>query len=162
MIATNGGAIMNKKILLGIVAVIVIIIAAAAVMSNNNSPNNGEYNYSLSKTTSFNYTVGGSTFTATADTGKEFVVATITLKNVDYSNGISTNPFYVKLKVGGVSYSHDLATYNHPSYKSTVSIEKGSQYVFTVVYQVPLGTTGGEIVWDGIPTSKVVYNSALV
>ena len=151
---------MNKKLLIvGIVAVIAILVFASLAFSA--SKNKGEYNYSLSNTTSFTYEGAFGTTTKNADAGKEFVVATITLKNLNHSDGISTNPFNFKLNVGGVMYSHDLATYSHPGYKSTVSLGVGSQYTFTVVFQVPLGSTGATLVWDGIP-SKVVYNGALV
>jgi hypothetical protein len=160
-ISTTGGAIVNKKILIGIVAVIAIIIAAAVVMSNNDSsnPNDGEYNYSLDAMNSF---VGWNTITYTAETGTEFIVATITLKNVKYSNGIDADPFNVKLKVGEVLYGHVAATYPHPGYGGNVSIMKGSQHVFTVVYQIPIAAgINYKVVWDGTP-SNVIYNSALV
>lgn len=158
-----------NKILIGviIIGVIGVVAIGAVAMMGDDGPigsNNGEYNYSLTSTSSFNYNLGGTTLTRTADAGNVFVVATITLKNTNYSgslSGIDTNPWYFQLNVNGVKYNHDSATYLHPNYKDLVTLEKGSKYTFTVVFQVPSGTTNAALVWDGLP-SKVVYNSALV
>ena len=128
-------------------AVVVAAIIAVAVSVYDKK---GEYDYSLTGTNSFNHTFAGSNLTKTADAGNVFVIATITLKNTDYSPGIDTNPWYFKMNVNGASYRHDLASYSHPGHKDTVTLGKGSQYTFTVVFQAPSGTTGATLVWDGI------------
>jgi len=158
---------MNKLMLVGVAFVaVVVVVAAAVVMSDggdegSKSNNNGEYNYSLSTVSSFNWTgVSGTTYVKTPDAGNVFIVATIVLKNLNYSDGISTSYYNFDLSASGVKYNADSATVSHPGYKSTVTLEKGGKYTFTAVYQVPAGTTDAQIIWGGwVP--KVVYNSAL-
>lgn len=70
----------------------------------------------------------------TAETGKTFVVATITLMNTNYSSGISTTPLNFELEANGVSYSYDGATYSHPGYKDTVTLNEGAKYTFVIVF----------------------------
>jgi len=170
--ATAGVDSLDKKILIGaILGVVVIVIAGAALMNSNNSnspPKNtaphvdGEYNYSFSRTASFNYTAGGYTYTQNAGAGYEFIIATITLKNIDYTGSLLTTSINnFDFKVGGISYYWDTVTVYHPGYKSTVTLDKGAQYTFTIVYKVPSGTTGGEIVSDFL-LLNVVHNSTLV
>ena len=150
-------------IIIGVIGVVAIAALAASDDPTINPPssgNNGEYNYSVSTVTSFNYTLSGTPLVMTASAGNEYKIATITLMNTNYSGGIDTGPVWFKFNVNGVKYAWDTATLFHPDYKDTVTLAKGSKYTFTVVFQVPIGTTG-EIVWDGLPPN-VVYNSALV
>ena len=147
------------------IGVIVVLVVLATVMggNNNKNPNNAEYNYSLSNTTSFTNRDGGTT---KASAGNEFIIATITLKNTNYADGIKSSfATMFKLNTGEFTYDYTFTkTYNHPDrLDPDLTINKGSKATFVLVFEVPIGTTGGTLEWHGdFYIKKVVYNSSLV
>lgn len=141
----------KTKIIIGaavaVVLVLVIIIAAAG--SNNNSQHNGEVTYTMTEESTFTPSSGIPIVPAANET---FFVAHITLKNLNYDDGISANPLNFKLSVDGVAYT------TFYSDKTTVSVEKGNSFEFNICFKVPNTSviTNAKLIWDGVPSDVVI------
>ncbi len=146
----------KSKVIIGIIAVIVVIvIAGAAIVGNAASHEYGSYTYSVKTSSSIPVSYG----VGTPDDGYVYAIATITLKNNDYSDGISFNALYWGLKANGMKYSHDFDTYSYsgPNPYNLVTVLPGHSVTQVIVFQVPVGTTaqGCSVVWGGIPSNVV-------
>jgi len=86
-----------------------------------------------------------------------FVVAEISLKNNNYSSGISNNALYFKLEHNGVQYAISSNTFLFPGYSSMVTFTPGNSGSNFYVFEVPSGIvlSNAKIVWDGIPRNVV-------
>lgn len=149
----------TKYLIIGGVVVAVVVVAAVFVALSLGSTD-GEFNYKLEATDSFEYTSDGKTYVRSAEAGKEFIIATITIKNIGFSDGIFTNALYFKLNVNGTKYDNALATFSHPGDR-LVKIEKGDKQTFTVVFEVEPGAQKAILEWHGLPPN-VVSNPDLV
>lgn len=152
---------MNAKAIVAIIAVIAIIGVAFVAMGAGNdttySPD-ARYNYEIKITDSYADDLG---YVDQAGEGKTFVIATVTVANDHYGDGISTNFFILDWVVDmtyGVKYSSSGHTICHPGYQDA-TIGEGSVLSYVVVFEVPKVTTAGDIAgiepdylaWD-VPT----------
>lgn len=144
----------SKKIalLIFVVAIVgvVALIAIGAASDDSNNKNAVTYNYELTRTSSIPLSDSYVSDTSSPDTGMVYVVADITLKNNDAKYTVSTNPFNFSLNVNNIVYSHDLDTYSYKGYKDSVNLAKGGQFSFSLIFQVPAGTTEASLIYDDI------------
>ena len=83
----------------------------------------GEYNYSL--------TVSDTYDTQTATSGKIYVIATVTLKNINYQDGISSKSQNFKIQVDGIWYPAYYEEY------SVATILPEHSFSFTIRFLIP-------------------------
>lgn len=87
----------------------------------------------------------------TASTGNVYVLAMVTITNDKASDGISNNCYYVEMKAGGVTYTHDGSTYSilHEDAYVLKDIGIGVSSTSCYVFQIPEGV---------VSTAEVAYN----
>jgi len=145
---------MNKKsmIIIGAALLVVVIVAIAATGSSV-SKTDGAYNYGNMETEDHftSYTGYGSTPSA----GNVYVVMDVVLENQNYKNGISNNPLYFELEIGGIGYKFPLSS------KEIVSVLVGAKITFKLAFEVPsdVNISNASLKWNGI--GKVVHDSNL-
>jgi len=153
----------KKKVAILVVVLILAILAIGAIAASG--PPNQDDNTSVHVDGYFDCSfVSGKSFTSssgytyTAPTGQIFVIAKITLKNVDYKNGIDNNPYNFKLSNNGILYTYDSSTYSYPKHSDTVTVMPGGQVSNYYLYVVPSGINGASIYWNGGSWINVKYD----
>ena len=110
------------------------------------------YNYSSKVIGPFTYqSSGGYTYTESPDSGMEFVLVTMVVKNVNHADGLSVNAPDFKNSLGNIYERDYSATSNHDNTYSSLSgmsIGIGNTVTYNLIYQVPVGMSEGEVVWD--------------
>lgn len=140
---------MSKKLFFGIVSVfaIMMIVFIAIAMSGSDDSSNNEvrYNYTFEMTDSYVDDLG---YTDEADVGRIFIIATITLANDGFKDGVSTNAFILDWKINthyGVTYRASGHTIYHPGYQDA-TINQGASLSYVVVFEVPKVTERSDVV----------------
>jgi len=140
-----------------LVLLIVIVLAAISyvalevTLENEKSHTDGNYNYSLSTCTSFVTSEGS----INAPAGQEYVVATVTMLNVDWYTGISNSAsdFELKVEVSGEmkTINADSDTSLYPANSAAVTYMPGEHGQNCYLYLVPEGTdlSGADLVYIG-------------
>lgn len=144
---------MNRTALIAIVAVAVLVvvgggIAVIAGIGHSIIEDKGTLEaetYTVDKlSTSYGW--------KTASAGNTYVLALITITNDKESSGISNNAYYMQIKAGGVTYTHDSKTYSILHEKAYVikDIGKGASSTSCYVFEIPEGDVAtAEVVYDG-------------
>lgn len=129
---------MKAKILILLTLAAIITIGAVALIMNDGEedPADVRYNYDLEVVDSYTDSYGD---LVEANTGKTFVIATVTVANDHYKGGISTNWITMNWIIktsSGIDYDSCADSIFHPDYQD-VTINKGSVLTYAVMFEVP-------------------------
>lgn len=129
---------MKAKILILLTLAAIITIGAVALITNNggDSPADVRYNYDLEVVDSYTDSYGD---LVEANAGTTFVIATVTVANDHYEDGIKTNWITLNWTIktsSGIDYDSCADTIFHPDYQD-VTINAGSVLTYAVVFEVP-------------------------
>lgn len=155
----------HKYLIVAIVLILALFIFFAAALaggSENTSPDPKDhdvtYNYEFSEVYGFIANHGSS---YSPDPGNKYVVASITLRNNSYNNGIDTYAYRFNLELNGITYESDFSNYFHPESKDIVNLNPGAQASYIIVYQVPdVDITDAKLVWTAHPRDAY-YDASL-
>jgi len=151
-----------------LVIFIVVILAAVGfvvletTLNNEKAHIDGKYNYTLDKCTSFIATDGS---TQTAPDGQMYVVATVTLLNIDWYTGIDNDAssFELEVELSGemkkIQSAPDTSLY--PENRGAITCMPGEQGQNCYLYLVPADTdmSGANILFTG--QDKLAYDQSL-
>jgi hypothetical protein len=140
------------------VVVVALIVAAYFVVST------GAGMFGNSDKASWDYTLEHRTGLApySPEDGKEFVIATIFLKNDGWA-GVDTNAYQWNYAVGGITYSASIYTFFSDSITyDSVTVNTGGSATFQIVFEVPSGLGDGVVRYDGYSSTTVIRDPALL
>jgi len=162
----------TKKILIVVVAVVAVVAVAAVlffVLSDNKDTEeetpepttNAYYDYELSTITSYVSKYGT---TNNPSPGNIFVLAEITVKNIDYEPGINGDPYNYMLKYDNISYRGNGGIYSHPLHESSIYIMPGGQSKIYNLWTMPpdIDLENASVLWKGEEDAIVVYDPTLL
>lgn len=93
----------------------------------------------------------------TPKSGSKFIIVSYTLENISYEDTITANALYLELEVGGVMFSHDWATFNHPDYLQLPKVAAGNSVSTVLVFEVNSSVSIDDVVlkWTGSPARGI-------
>ncbi|MDR2865997.1 MAG: hypothetical protein LBV13_01115 [Methanomassiliicoccaceae archaeon] len=152
----------NAGNVLVVLAVIILsavgFVALEAVLEKENSHVDGDFDFALTTTASFQTPNGD----VNAPEGRVYVVADILLRNMDWHTGLSDGPSNFELVIEGGNITTSSDTYDHPEHLSEriyMPGEKGRNlYLFIVPSDIDL--SNAKIIYTGL--DKVVHNPGLL